>query len=326
MTALRAARPDVTIDVMSSGSGVEYYRARSVDCADLGIPDDNDISNAANWAVWRHLARSPNRWDLVITDEVVSAVPFAHHVLDAPAVVLTDWFFADFGNPRHDRVFDTAAEVIVLDFEQSHPDRPGTTAPVHHAGPVVEDFGVDRTAARTAVGITGPEPVVVLTLGGMPKRPEAARMIDSVLKAWDGLAGDRGRLFVLADPVVAGDAGTAERDGVTWAGVTATPDLYYAAADLVLVDAMGFTGCELAFNRRRVLALTDARALGTFPASFRHRLAHMASQGWVDTVDAACGAERLRSLITDARADRTPTVPMPTANLGALAARILGHG
>jgi hypothetical protein len=61
---------------------------------------------------------------------------------------------------------------------------------------------------------------------------------------------------VLADPPA-----TAPHGQVTCSGLRSDPELHYAAADVVLVDAMGFTGCELAFNRGRVIALTDEREL-----------------------------------------------------------------
>jgi hypothetical protein len=310
---------------------VRYYRERGVPCTDLGIPDDADISAQAGWAIWRHLARGaaawPARtWDLLVTDELLPAVPFAHEVLEIPAVVLTDWFFADFGRPQLDRAFDLAAEVIVLDFAESHPQPPLTTAPVHYAGPLVAAFDTERTRARTALG-RGPDGLTaVLSLGGMPGRPETRRMTTAVLEAWHARAGRNDRLFVLADPADL----LPERDPraslprVTWVGLTAEPERYHAAADAVIVDAMGFTACELVHNGGRVIGLLDKEAVEHFPASFRQRVRHMAAQGWITAQDSAAGAERIWELIVGA-GRQPPAGPMPVADVADLTKRLLSH-
>jgi len=333
--ALRARRPGVTVDLMSSGSGLEYYRARSVPCTDMGIPDDEDMSEAAKWTVWRHLAKTPSPWDLVVTDEVVWALPFADRILRVPVVALTDWFFADFGAPQHDRLFDSADEVIVLDFEQSHPQAPRTAAPVHFAGPVVREFGARREQARAALGIAEDEFVAVLTLGGMPDRPEAVRMLNCVLGGWRAEPEPSCRLYVLGElsaqtirslPALPG--------GVVLVGGTPTPDRYYCAADVTLADAMGFTGCELAFNGRRAIGLVDAEAVPRFPESFRNRLVHLRAQGWIETAPTSCDPAELWRLITRDRvgaavagagAGAAAPVGLPAADLDGLAARILRH-
>lgn len=322
---IRRQRPDAVVDVMSSGSGHRYYRSRGVDCADLGIADERDTAPAASWAVWRRLARGLDTWDLLVADEVFAAIPFGHYVLDRPVVALTDWFFRDFGRADHDRVFDHAAEVIVLDFPESHPVPPRTAAPVHYAGPVVDGFGRERREARAALG-AGPEDLVaVLTVGGMPLRPEAVRMTNAVLDAWSSrTASDR--LYILADR-----ADRPQPPGVTWTGVCATPEQYYAAADVVLADAMGFTACELVANGGRVLALVDAATVGDFPASFRHRLVHMAGQGWITPLNAACGPAKLWNAIVGGRedgnaaADPAERPAMPSADVAELARRVLSH-
>lgn len=299
--ALRAARPGLTVDLMSSGSGYEYFKARSVPCTDMGIPDAQDMTEAAKWTVWRHLAKTPSPWDLVVADEVVWALPFARRILRVPAIALTDWFFADFGRPDHDRMFDSAHEVVVLDFEQSHPQPARTTAPVHFAGPVVREFGARREQARTALGLAQDTFAAVLTLGGMPDRPEAVRMLRSVLNAWAGRPDLGRRLFVLGElsaDTLGALPGTPP--DVLFVGGTATPDLYYCAADVTLFDAMGFTGCELAFNGRRAIGLIDPEAVAGFPESFRRRLAHMQEVGWIETALVSTDAEELGELIAGA--------------------------
>ena len=329
--ALEDESPGIGVEVLAAGTAVRYYRERGVPCTDLGIPDEADISVKAGWAIWRHLARgaaagAARRWDLLVTDELVPAVPFAHHVLEIPAVVLTDWFFADFGRPRLDRAFDLAAEVIVLDFAQSHPQPPHTAAPVHYAGPLVAGFGTDRERARAALGRGPVGLTAVLSLGGMPDRPETRRMTAAVFEAWHARAGRDDRLFVLADPgdLLPDGDGRASPPGVTWVGLSAEPERYHAAADAVIVDAMGFTACELVHNGGRVIGLLDEEAVERFPASFRHRVRHMAAQGWITAQDPAAGPERIWELISGA-GQTAPGRPMPVADVADLARRLLRH-
>lgn len=311
------ATPDVHVDVMSAGTGVTYYRSRGVECVDLGITDENDISRDASWAIWRRLAKTPSPWNLIVTDVLVPVLPFAHHVLQTPVVVLTDWLFADFGQPKNDRVFDTAAEIIMLDFPESHPMPPATTAPVHHAGPVVAGFPIGRADARTMLGIAADAFVAVVSVGGRPGRPEARRMISLARRAWQGVDGS---LFILASP----QEQAAGADGTVWVGLTAQADLYHAAADVVMVDEMGFTACELVYNRVPVVALSDASTVGTFPASFHRRATHMAAMGWATRVDTAADPAELRRALQTAPREPAATA-LPAADLPALVARLLRH-
>lgn len=170
--ALKALAPQVEIEIASSGTGMQYFRSRSVDCADLEIPDDEDQSASAGWRVWRYLhwAAAP---DLVISDEIMFAIPYCRNVLDVPCVLLTDWVYRDIGKPQLDRLLDGAAEVVVVDFPESHPTAIGTSAPITHIGPVVDRFPLNPADGERGNGKSKRGLTAVASFGGMTDRPNS---------------------------------------------------------------------------------------------------------------------------------------------------------
>lgn len=276
-------RPGTTVRVMAHGSAVDYYGMRGVPCVPLELPDEG-FGEAAAKALWRALAGVP-RPDLVVSDEVMWALPFARKVWKRPCVMLLCALWAEYGMPDTDRFFDTADEVMVLDFPQNRREAYVTTAPLSFPGPVVQPFAAGRGAARAALGIAERDEVAVLSLGGMNSRPESRRMAETAIGGWRQHARPGARLLVLADrptePDPAyDDAGSGK---VVWAGVTSEPETYYRAADVVLNDAMGSAVCDLAWNQVPTVALLDEESASGFPKTFLARVRHLAAAGLIET-------------------------------------------
>jgi hypothetical protein len=279
--AIRRARPDVDLVLASAGSGLEYFRRRSVPCADLGIDDDQDMSPAAGQAVWDFLT-TVDAPDLVLVDEVVWALPICRQVLRVPCVLVTDWFYAEIGQPGHDHTLNQATEIVVVDFPQAHPDHADITVPLRFTGPLVDRFPANRDEVRRELGVADDTFAAVVTLGGMPERPEARGIAELAVRSWAAKARAEDRLFVLAEEPPA--AGTA-----TWTGVTSVPDKYFRAADVVVVEAAGFTVCELARNAIPVVAVM----VPLLSAAARLRVKLLESAGLLVTVPADATADQL---------------------------------
>jgi hypothetical protein len=324
INAIRALRPDIELDIASAGTGFEYLSARSVDCTDLGISDEADLRSSANWKTWRYLHVSPHP-DLVVVDEVVSALPFCHHVMEVPCVVLTDWFFADFGQPELDRMLNFAAEIIVLDFADAHPRRIQTRAEITHLGPVVGELGISRTAARQRLGTEGSAAMTaVVSLGGMTERPEARQMIERTLAAWHRNARRDDLLLVLAkDPGLPGRADG--HPGVRWVGTTDHPETYYAAADVVITDALGFTNCELAYNRIPAVAFLVKETADRYAESFSRRIELLRAGGAMTVIDDAAEPDAIWQAISGTRPTADAKDEFSWARPQEVAGRILRH-
>lgn len=271
-------RPGVSVRVMATGSAVAYYKMRGVECIPVDVADD-DIGEGAAKTLWSALAAVP-RPDLVVSDEVMYALPFARTVWHRPCVMLVCALWADYGMPDGDRFYDAADEVLILDFPRPACGGFGTSAPVDFLGPVVAPFPASRAEARERLGIGEHEFVGVLGLGGMNTRPESRRMASAAVGSWSAHAPADSRLLVLADRPDPPDDGAAT---VHWPGVTNEPETYYRAADVVFGDAMGSAICDLAWNRVPTVALLDAESAGSFPAAFGDRIQALTAAGLIET-------------------------------------------
>lgn len=274
MRGLRDLCPGADISLASSGSGLEYFRARGVPCHDLGIADRNDLSEEAARSVWKFLqaVRDP---DLVIADEVVWALPFCRRYFDCPRVLLTDWLYADNGLPQNDPFLDAASEILMLDFAEAHPGPYATRAPITFTGPVVDIFPGDRSSARRHLGLGDDSRVAVVTAGGRTDRQAGRQIFRLAADAWSAHAGPADILFVLGDPE---DGLTDMPRNVKRLPITPCPETYYQAADVVMTQATGFTSFEVAANGIPVVAmLTSAAQRGLGQIRFRSRLALLES-------------------------------------------------
>lgn len=272
--AMRAQRPDVEIQVMASGSAAVYLNLYGEACIDMGIGDHEDMTPAAGARVWE-LMGEHDPFDLVIADEVVWSLVFCVKKWRRRAILLTDWFYSELGAPESDPILDQAGEILLLDFSVAHPGPFGVTRPIQAFGPVVEDFRVSREAARAGLGAAESETVVVLTIGGMTRMVDNAAIAELTVRTWLEHAPPGHRLFVLAEPFCAVPADRAA--DVVWAGFTAEPEQYYAAADLVVTNANGTVTCDLVWNRIPVLAMTHPAV--SYPDSFGLRVKAMSEAG-----------------------------------------------
>jgi len=256
------------------------------------VARSDDDTEEAGKKVWRMLARA-GRADLVISDEVMWALPACRRSMQVPCVLLTDWFFAQFGYPHHDWIMNDATAIVVPDFAVAHPDLSHIVVPVHFTGPLVKTFTVDRAAARKELDLPAEAFVAVVTLGGMPDRPEAQQIVDLAVAAWTGGARPEDRLVVLANR----RAGRVAPNGCRWVGITPTPETYFGAADVVLADVPGFTVCELGRNDTAVVAV----ATTPMNTATERRLEFLASIGLVTNLHMDDGPEELWRLMSGAR-------------------------
>ncbi|MEV4397339.1 hypothetical protein [Nonomuraea sp. NPDC049607] len=284
---------------------------------DLGIPDDADMTHAAGRRVFEFLT-SAGRPDLVIADEVVWALPICKDALDVPCVLITDWFFSQWGRPRANALLNKATAIVVPDFRDAHEELPHITVPVHFTGPLVNRFGNDGSSARHDLGVPPDAFMAVVTLGGMTDRPEARQIAALALESWRTHAGPRDRLFVLAGP----DAGDpSPHGGVTWVGVTQDPEPYFSAADVVVADAAGFTVCELS---RSDIAVVTVEA-GVLNDATRRRLRLLADAGATTGVTVRASPDDLWRHMRAARAPRPAGDEPVWATADDVAARILAY-
>ncbi|MGW7548366.1 glycosyl transferase [Streptomyces sp. NPDC054770] len=313
--SIRRQRPDLKILLAASGTAAEYFRMHDVPCVDLGIDDAEDMTPTAFARVQAFLRRI-RRPQLVVTDEVVAALPYCRKVWKVPCVLLTDWFYAEFGEPGTDPFLDSATEILMLDFRAAHPGPYAITAPIRYVGPVVRPFADRRARVREELGVPDGSLLAVNTLGGMTGRDEAGRMTELALRAWNTKARPGDQLHILApspspSPPPSGESPTAEapRAGggsVVWRGIVPEPESLFAAADVVIADAMGTTVCDLVYNRIPVLGLVD-RSAG-FPASFHLRVDEMAANGLMVCADVSCTPEALWTSLQRAIAHTGPAI------------------
>ncbi|MEV4414103.1 hypothetical protein [Catellatospora sp. NPDC049609] len=293
--AMRRLRPDVEIEVMASGSAAVYLDLYGEAFADMGIGDHEDMSPAAGRRIWELLDRY-DPFDLVIADEVVWALAFCATRWRRRAILLTDWFYSELGAPESDPILDQAGEILLLDFSAAHPGPVGFTTPVQAFGPVVEDFGVGRDAARAGLGVAASDTVAVLTVGGMTAMVDNTAIARLTVRTWLDHAPPGHRLFVLAEPFCPVPA---ERAGdVVWAGFTAEPEKYYAAADLVVTNANGTVTSDLVWNRIPVLAMTHPAV--SYPESFALRVKAMSEAGMTVHAEATVSPAELWRLMNQA--------------------------
>jgi hypothetical protein len=300
VTALRALRPDAEVLLASSGTGLDYFRRRSVGCANLGISDEEDQTLDAARRVLRFLGRV-GRPDLVVADEVFCA-PALCRGLGVPNLLLTDFFWADAGRPHLDRVCADADAVVLLDAPSTHRLPTDLAVPVHVTGPVAAAFPLTRDQARRRLGVSGAELVVVAAFGSphQNKPPFVRALLGTVLAAWRGHAPDRRAvLFLLAEPVP-GLAGGDTAPAVTWTGVTTEPETYYRAADLVFAWAGLATLSELVRNAVPTVCFTGENE----GVEMRTRTVHWESAGAIRRADLRADPAELWRLGERARADR----------------------
>ena len=318
--AMRALSPGTRLDLASAGAGVDYLKARGVECTDLEIADDRDLEMSSTWKIWRHLHRTPAP-DLVISDELFPAVPFCQKVLEVPCVLMTDLFNQDFGQPKLDHLLDGAAEIIVVDFPGSHPEPIRTRAPVRHVGPVISKFALEGRKRP------GRPLVATASFGGKPDRPEAQAMLRCTLSAWRGHAAAEDRLHVLVprEAVAAAVAGQTD-ERIDWVGFTSTPDRYYTASDVVITDGLGFTNCELAYNGIPAVAFLFTEAAASFPRSFTRRIRLLAETGAVCLLTDEENPDAVWSAITTAATDtKADLTGLQWANPADVARRLLSY-
>jgi UDP:flavonoid glycosyltransferase YjiC (YdhE family) len=325
--ALKNAAPHIEIDIASSGTGLEYFRSRSVPCIDMGIEDANDQSASASWKVWRHLHRAPAA-DMVISDEVMYAIPYCINVLDVPCAVITDWVYSDIGRPNLDRLLDGAAEILIVDFPESHSYPIGTSARISRIGPVVDEFPQAPIKQPSPKKVSTQALTVVASFGGMPSRPGARAMLDRTLRAWECYARPTDQLLILAPQPSDINNGSA-LSGVHWVGTSNEPEKYYRIADVVLTDGLAFTTCELIFNRIPTVAFVNQKSLKVNPRSFARRIELLENRGATRTVHEQESSEALWEAIVMASKEgytgATALESLTWARPDDIASRLLRH-
>ncbi|MCW2504366.1 MAG: putative glycosyl transferase [Actinomycetia bacterium] len=235
---LRQLLPAVEIKIASYGTGLEYYRLRSVDCADLAIDDNDDQTTEALRRVLLYLRTLPRLPDLIVSDELF-LLPRLCKRLGIPNVLLTHWFFKDMGLPELDAAMDGANAVIVVDFPDAH-CRPDVVGPDFlFSGPLAREIDLDRPAARTRLGLDPINPIAVLTLGSTAefKVPDLEVAAERYLRAWAARATRAAVLYVLVEKSFSKKLRFEIDSSVRWIGVTPDADTYYAASDIILTSS-----------------------------------------------------------------------------------------
>lgn len=275
--ALTELRPDVTVEAASYGTGLEYYAQQGMPCTDLRIDDVNDQGVAAALRVTAFL-RSRGPADLVVAHEVFAA-PRVCAILGLRNVLLTHWFFAEIGLPEHDEWLRTAESLLVLDFEQAHVVPPELAGRVTFTGAVARRFPLDRAAARRELRIAEAERVAVITTGAVTSYNAAhlEALVRKGVAAWQHY----GRVFVLSGV-------RPENQRAEWVGQTPVPELYYAAADIVLANATFTTLSMLERNGVPTIAmLGEGNPVDRLHAEFFAKRDRAADLPWAEPSDIA---------------------------------------
>jgi hypothetical protein len=226
---------------------------------------------------------------------VVWALPFCARQWRRRAILLTDWFFSeDGGRLQDDGFLDYAGEILLLDFSVAHPGPHGTSAPIRTFGQVVAEFDADRESSRAALGLAADTPAAVLTVGGVSNTRSNRLIAHAVLDTWLEHAPAGHRLLVLAEPFR--DIPADRSDDVVWVGLNNTPERYYTAADLVIVNAYGTVTCDLVWNGVPVLGMTSSE--GPYPESFAARVEAMAAAGLIAHGDDSTAPAELWGLMS----------------------------
>lgn len=82
--------------------------------------------------------------------------------------------------------------------------------------------------------------------------------------------------------------------------MTRQPEKYYRGADVVITDGLGFTNCELAYNRIPAVAFVSEGVAGRYPRSFSLRIEILARLGAVRVVADQEGPQVLWQVIQGA--------------------------
>lgn len=299
VAALRARRPDSTVEIASYGTGLTFYRSHTDPCADLRIDDADDQGALAALAVTAFL-RTRRHVHLVVTNEMFTT-PAVCQALGLRSVLLTHWFFTELGVPAMDVALGQADAVILLDFERAHHAPPQLRHRVAFTGAVAEPFRANRPAARRRLGISPGDHVTVLATGAAyPDKMAHMRVVlEKGLDAWRTRpAGGGGHLFVLSSIPP-----TVDDPSVHWVSWTDRPDLYYRAADVVLTNGTFGTMCALARNAVPTVAMVG----GPNPVDRLHA-EFFAAQGLLTLVDADISPIDLARTVAGARSDGDRTV------------------
>lgn len=173
-------------------------------------------------------------------------------------LLLTHWFFAEINAPQNDQLFAGASAVVLLDFAAAHRVPAHLMVPVRFTGPLARRFSQDQWQARQQLGLEQDSTVTVITFGSIrpDKLPEIRTMLHTALAAWSIYGGNEDRLLVLAEPNERlGITHISHGKSVQWVGVTKMPELYFAAADLVIAYATFTTLSDLARNEIPAIAV-----------------------------------------------------------------------
>ncbi|QSB04075.1 hypothetical protein [Natronoglycomyces albus] len=288
IAAMRRLRPDLHIDIMASGSASEYFQLYGETFTDMGIGDHEDMTPAAGRHLWK-LLEQRERPDLVITDEVIWALPFCVKEWKRRAILLTDWMFSEMGQPENDSLLNYAGEIIMLDFRRAHPGPFDTTTPINYFGPVVSDFAISRSQARTQLSLDTRQFAATVTVGGYAAALDNQLIASAAVDTWLEKTPRGHHLFVLGEKFR--DVPYHRRDDITWVGITGTPETYYAASDVVLANANGTVTCDLVWNRIPVLGMTSNRT--TYPESFTRRIEALAVNRLIGYADPEDGPSQI---------------------------------
>lgn len=296
--ALRQLRPAATIEAASYGTGLEHYARQGMLCADLGIDDVNDQGVQAMLRVTAFL-RSRKSADLVVAHEVFSA-PKVCAMLGLRNVLLTHWFFSEVGLPERDAVLRQAKSLLVLDFPQAHEVPSELAGSATFVGAVARRFDLDRAAARRVLGVGESERVVVVTAGAVT--PYNARHLEALeshaLAACEGWA----KPFVLAG-----------------SRRVSRPEIYYAAADVVVANATFTTLCALVRN-----AVPTVAVIGEGNPVDRLHAEFFAREGLLRLLEGGeLSSEVLRAALKSASKAARPSSTLPWAEPQDLARLLL---
>ncbi len=304
---IQKTMPDIDITIASSGTGLEYYRNRGVDCLDIGIPDENDQGPEATKMIasflFEFIAKF-GRPDLVVANEVFAA-PRICHLVQLRNILVTQWFFAEIGSPQYDLLMGYAAAIIILDFAEAHQVPHKITIPVHFVGAIARKFNLEQSEARNKLGLSSTNFVMTLAFGSvrLDKIPDIRIMINVVTQSWRCFTKPGDTLLILAEPSK-GYILTDMPDirGVRWIGIIDDPAAVYCAADIVVAYATFTTLSELARNNIPTVGIIGSiNPVDKLHANFMH------STGHIRALDIETIGEKLCSSVHDAMRKR----PLP---------------
>ncbi|MFF0264642.1 hypothetical protein [Kribbella sp. NPDC004536] len=232
--------PSWDLTIAATGSANEFFEQKGRAAVDLRVSDEQDQSAV----VARRMAEllRTERFDVVVVDELFTAVPISHQ-LAGKVVFVTDVTGADYGFPQMDRAVAAADAYVLADWPGGHRISSDLGERLVIAGPVVRTFPEFRWQDRKA-----PQERWVIALGSVLPRKQTH--IDRILRLASKAAASRAaQLDVLAsaDVVEASlGAGTLPAD-IRAVGFSSSPEQYYRDCS-VAVTWGGTTSIECAAN------------------------------------------------------------------------------